>query len=171
MRFFYYICFIMKKIIENLRKFWYFRIANPVVRNGESGGFKWCFRRLTLDISTLSGNFKARFTAAENPYAYLLASDDDSQVEGFCQILYSVGMLLTTDQEFVDSITKALRDYDKRLNKKAASEVAEDETEEKIALETEKQIQEVVEMPKKKRRKAEKDIDKRFKKAVKEVQK
>jgi Predicted membrane protein len=123
-----------------------------------------------MEIRTVSGNFKARFTAAENPYAYLLASDDDSQVEGFCQILYSVGMLLTTDQEFVDSITKALRDYDKRLNKKAASEVAEDETEEKIALEEVKQVQAYVEMPEKERKKRERDVNGRFKKAVRNLQ-
>ena len=124
-----------------------------------------------MEIETLSGNFKARFTAAENPYAYLLASDDDSQVEGFCQILYSVGMLLTTDQEFVDSITKALRDYDKRIGKKAESEVVEDETEEKIALEEVKQVQEYVEMEPKERKKRERDAKGRFKKAVNEAKK
>jgi len=124
-----------------------------------------------MTIETLSGNFKARFTAAENPYAYLLASDDDSQVEGFCQILYSVGMLLTTEQEFVDSITKALRDYDKRLNKKAASEVVEDETDEKIALEEVKQVQEYVDRPENERRKLDREVNGRFKKAVKNLEK
>lgn len=146
-------------------------MANPIVRRGEAGGFKWTFRRFWLDIETVSGNFKARFMAAENPYAYLLASDDDSQVEGFCQILYSVGMLLTTEQEFVDSITKALRDYDKRLNKKAASEVVEDETEEKIALEEVKQVQEYVEMDEKSKKKRERETNGRFKKAVKDLEK
>ena len=157
--------------MSKFSKFWWFTFRNPVVRRGESGGFKWCFRRLNMTIETLSGNFKARFTAAENPYAYLLASDDDSQVDGFCQILYSVGMLLTTDQEFVDSITKALRDYDKRLNKKAASEVAEDETEEKIALEEVKQVQEFVEMDRKEQKKRERDVNGRFVKAVKDLEK
>lgn len=156
---------------EKIKRWWYFHLANPVVRRGEHGGFKWCFRRFWLDIETVSGNFRARFTAAENPYAYLLASDDDSQVDGFCQILYSVGMLLTTDQEFVDSITKALRDYDKRLNKKAASEVAEDETEEKIALEEVKQVQEFVEMDRKEQKKRERDVNGRFVKAVKDLEK
>jgi hypothetical protein len=157
--------------MSKFQTWWWFTFRNPVIRKGESGGFKWCFRRLDLRIETLSGNFKARFTAAENPYAYLLASDDDSQVEGFCQILYSVGMLLTTDQEFVDSITKALRDYDKRLNKKAASEVAEDETEEKIALEEVKQVQEFVEMDRKEQKKRERDVNGRFVKAVKDLEK
>lgn len=161
----------MSKFSDKIKTFWLFNLQNPVVRKGEAGGFKWCFKRFWLDIETVSGNFKARFTAAENPYAYLLASDDDSQVDGFCQILYSVGMLLTTDQEFVDSITKALRDYDKRLNKKAASEVAEDETEEKIALEEVKQVQEFVEMDRKEQKKRERDVNGRFVKAVKDLEK
>lgn len=157
--------------MSRFSKFWWFTFRNPVVRKGEKGGFKWCFRRLNMTIETLSGNFKASFTADENPYAYLLASDDDSQVDGFCQILYSVGMLLTTDQEFVDSITKALRDYDKRLNKKAASEVAEDETEEKIALEEVKAVQEYVEASPKEKKQRERDSNGRFVKAVKNLEK
>jgi len=156
---------------KKIQTWFWFTFRNPKIRQGEAGGFKWCFRRLDMTIETLSGNFKARFTAAENPYAYLLASDDDSQVEGFCQILYSVGMLLTTEQEFVDSITKALRDYDKRLNKKAASEVVEDETDEKIALEEVKQVQEYVDRPENERRKLDREVNGRFKKAVKNLEK
>lgn len=158
-------------MLKKFQAWWLFHVRNHKVRTGEKGGFKWTFRRFWLEISTVSGNFKARFMADEHPYAYLLASDDDSQVDGFCQILYSVGMLLTTDQEFVDSITKALRDYDKRLNKKAASEVAEDETEEKIALEEVKQVQEFVEMDRKDQKKRERDVNGRFKKAVKDLEK
>ena len=51
------------------------------------------------------------------------------------------------------------------------AKVEENETEEKMALEEVKQVQELVEKPKKERKKAEKDIDRRFKKAVKEVRK
>lgn len=156
-------------IISKVQKWWLFNVANPVIRKGEHGGFKWKFRRFWLEVETLSGNWKARWTAAEHPYAYLLASKDDSQIEGFCQIVYSVGMLLTTEQGFVNDVVKALKKYDVRLQKSA--KVEDDETEEKMALEEVKQVQELVEKPKKERRKAEKDIDKRFKKAVKDVQK
>ena len=45
-------------------------------------------------------------------------------------------------------------------------DIREDPIEEKIALETEKQIQEHVELPKKERRKVERDINGRFKKAA-----
>ena len=159
------------KIKEKILKWWWFTFKNPVIRKGEAGGFRWSFRRFWLEISTISGNFKCRFMADEHPYAYLLEGQGDENIIGFSQLLYSLGMLLTRDQGLVDDVTKAINKYQKRLDKKAASEVVEDETEEKIALETEKQIQEVVEMPKKERRKYERGVDGRFKAAVKKAEK
>ena len=121
---------------NRIRKFWYFRVRNGVVRKGEKGGFKWKFRRFWLDVSTLSGNFKARFTAAEHPYGYLLAGKDDRNISGYCETLYAVAMLLTTDQVFVDDIQKALNEYYARADRKAR--IVEDEDEERNALEFEK---------------------------------
>ena len=148
-------------------------MQNPVVRKSESkdGAFRWTFRRFDLTIETLSGNFKARFTADENPYAYLLAGKDDENIEGFCQLMYVLGKTLTTDQGLANDVGKAVSKYQKRLEKQAAGEVVEDETEEKIALETEKAIQKHIELPKNERRKVERGIDGRFKKAVKEAAK
>lgn len=160
----------MKKIWTRIVKWWYFHIANPVVRKGESGGFRWTFRRFWLDIATVSGNFKVRFIADENPYGYLAAGNDDTNIHGFALTMYEIGKLLTTDQGFVDDVQKAIVKYRKRLEKKAAGEVVNDETEDKIALETEKAIHEHVELPKKERRKVERDVNGRFKKAVKDVQ-
>jgi len=161
----------MKKIWTKIVKWWYFHIANPVVRKGEAGGFRWTFRRFWLDITTVSGNFKVRFIADENPYGYLAAGKDDTNIQGFALTMYEIGKLLTTDQGFVDDVQKAIVKYRKRLEKQAAGEVVEDETQEKIALETEKAIQEHVELPKKERRKVERDINGRFEKAVKEAEK
>lgn len=161
----------MKKIWTKIVKWWYFTIRNKVIRKGDAGGFKWKFRRFWLEIETISGNFKVRFTAAEHPYGYLAAGSGDENIHGFAQTLYEVGMLLTTDQGLVNDIQRALKKYEKRLEKQAAGEVVEDETREKIALETEKAIQEVVEMPKKERRKYERGVNVRFKKAVKEAEK
>lgn len=142
----------MRKFFTN---FWWFHVRNGKVRKGQKGGFKWVFRRFWLEISTLSGNFKARFTAAEHPYGYLLAGKGDENIEGFCQMLYMVGMLLTTDQGFVDDVAKAVKKYEKRLEKE--NPVDEDETEEKLALEFEKQVQERVETPKRYRRRADRE--------------
>lgn len=146
-------------------------MRNPIVREGEHGGFKWRFRRFTLEISTVSDNWRARWTAAEHPYGYLLAGSGDENIEGFAQTMYEVGMLLTTDQGFVNDIQKALKKYSSRLEKKAAKDIVEDETEEKIALEAEKQVQEHIELPRKDRKKRERDINKRFKESAKYVQK
>lgn len=158
-------------IKEKFLKWWWFRFRNPVVRKGEAGGFRFTFRRFDLTIETLSGNFKARFMADAHPYAVLVGCEREEIIHGYCSILYQIGKLLTTDAGFVNDVQKALAKYDKRLQKQAASEVVEDETEEKIALETEKQIQEIVEMPKKERRKYERGVDGRFKAAVKKVEK
>lgn len=153
---------------NRLQRWVLFHLRNPKVRVGEKGAFKWTFRRFWLDIETLSGNFKCRFMAAEHPYAYLLAGQDDENIHGFCQMIYYAGMLLTTDQGFVNEVGRAIMKYSKRLEK--SEKVKEDETEEKLALEEVKQMQKAVEMPKKERRKMEKDVDRRFKKVMKEAE-
>ena len=164
----------MGKFNDKIRKFWYFRIANPVVRKGEEGGFKWKFRRYWLDITTISGNFKARWTADKDPYGYLLAGKGDENIQGFAERIYMIGKLLTTDQRFVADIDRAFKNYEKRLVKAEAQKEKDldldAETEEKIALEEVKQIQEHIELPKKARRNADKETDKRFKQAVKKAE-
>lgn len=151
---------------EKFLKWWYFHLANPVVREGESGGFKWCFRRLDVTIETLSGNFKVRFTADKDPYGYLLAGKDDTNIHGFAATMYEVGKLLTTDQGFVNDIQKAISKYEKRLGK---AELEQDG--EEAAIAEVKAVQDYVDAPKKVQRKMERDANGRFKKAVKEVQK
>ncbi|MBO7510015.1 MAG: hypothetical protein J6T35_02430 [Bacteroidales bacterium] len=157
----------MSKIIEKIKRFWYFRIANPVLREGEAGGFKWSFRKFWLDIRTVSGNFQCRFTAAEHPYGYLLAGEDDDNVLGFCQMLYYLGMVITTDQGLVNDIQKAFSKYEKRLEKVEA----DPNDSEEAAIAEVKGIQEYVEATPKERRKMERDVNGRFKKAVKDVEK
>ena len=150
---------------DKFLEFWYFHIANPKVREGEAGGFKWCFRRFWVDITTVSGNFKARFMADKDPYAYLLAGKDDENIHGFAATIYQVGKLLTTDQGFCNDVQRAILKYEKRLNKNA--NVVEDETEEKIAIEEVKAVQEYVDAPKKEKRKMERESNGRFKKSLK----
>ena len=83
--------------------------------------------------------------------------------------MYMLQALLTADQKLVDDVKKALENYEKRMEGGVPNN--EDEAEEKIALEEVKQVQEYVEMPKKERKKYERDVNGRFKKAVKEVEK
>lgn len=158
-------------MLQKVKKWWWLTIKNPVIKKGECGAFRFVFRRFDLTIETLSGNFKAKFMADAHPYAYLLASQGDENIHGFCQTVYLLSKTLTTDQGLVDGVSRAFEKYDKRMQKKAASEVKEDEMEEKIALETEKAIQEHIELPKKERRKVERGVDGRFKAAVKKAEK
>lgn len=153
-------------IKDKFLKWWYFHLANPVVREGEAGGFKWCFRRFWLDIWTVSENFRIRFTADKDPFGYLLSSKTDENIHGFATTMYMVGRLLTTDQGFVNDISKAIRKYDNRLSK---TELEKDG--EEAALAEVKAVQEYVDAPKKVQRKMERDANGRFKKAVKEVDK
>lgn len=151
--------------MSKFMNWWYFHMSNPKVRSGEKGGFKWVFRRFWLEITTLSGNFKARFTAGEHPYGYLIAGKDDSNIEGYCQMLYMVGMLLTTDQVFANDVQKAIKRYDERMLKD--NPVVEDALEERMSIEEVKGVQERVEMSEASRRRASRETDKRIKKAVK----
>ena len=154
-------------MFNKIKKWWLFHVKNRVVRQGESGGFKWVFRRFTLDITTVSENFKARFTAGIHPYGYLISGKDDDNIKGFCATIYEVGTLLTSDKDFAKDIQDAIRKYSKKIQ--ASATVVEDREEEQIAIETEKAIQEHIELPTKERRKVERDINGRFKKAVKDA--
>ena len=131
-----------------IKKWWWFTLNNPVIRTGEHGGFKWKFRRFWLDVETLSGNMKMRFTAAEHPYGYLISGTDDDNIQGFAEVMYSVAMLLTTEQQFANEIQQAVENYGKRLEEK--EKPVEDKEEEHIAIEEVKAIKEAVEKPKKK---------------------
>jgi len=156
--------------MKKFKIWWCLHITNPVVREGHTEAFKWVFRRFWLEISTTSGNWKVRFTAAENPYAYLLACKSDDNIIGYCQMLYYLGMVITTDQGLVNDIQKAVSKYGKRLEKKAASMVKDDETEEQIDLAEVKAAQAFAELPKAEQKKVERGIDGRFRRVEKKIE-
>ena len=76
-------------------------------------------------------------------------------------------MTMTTDQRLVDEVQKALVDYEKRLEEKA--KVEEDPEEEKAAMEEVRGVQEYAEMGARERRKYERGVNRRFKKAAEKV--
>lgn len=153
-------------MFTKFKTWWLFHLANPIVREGAEGGFKWKFRRFTFEAESLSGNFKARWTADAHPYGYLVAGEKDDNIHGFLYIIYLLSKTLTTDQKLVTDIEKAIKSYDGRLVKSQK----EDGDDEKQAIEEVKAVQEHIELPKKERKKEERRIDKRFKKAVKEFE-
>ena len=140
-------------------------MRNPIVRQGEHGGFKWCFRRFWMDISTLSGNFSARFMADEHPYSYLLTGMDDENIEGFCQVMYMLGKMITTDQGLVNDVQKAFKKYQARLDKQA--KVEDDETIEDASIADVKADIEHTNMKAKDVRK----INRKFRKVAKKIEK
>lgn len=159
-------------MFQKIQKWWLFHATNPVLKELELGAFCISFRKYWLEISTISGNFSARYTAAEYPYGYLLESlkqGKEETIHGFCERVYMWSMLILRDQKLADDMDEAVHQYHKRLE--GSVKIEENEAEEKAAIETEKQIQEFVEAPKKVQRKMERDANGRFKKAVRDLQK
>ena len=152
-------------------RFWCLNVTNPVELSGEKGGFRYVFRRYTLELRTVSGNWRMRVTACEHPWAYLRASVEqgrEDNVFGFAHVLYYLTMTMTTDQRLVDEVQKALVDYETRLTEK--EKVEEDPEEEKAAMEEVRGVQEYAEMGAKERRKMEREINGRFRKSVKKAE-
>ena len=157
-----------KRLWARIVKVWYFVFANPVIAKGGAGGFKWVFRRYYVTLSTVSGNWTMRITAGEHPYGYLLSgaqNGDENNVHGYAATLYSQAMMLTRDQKLVNDVQSAIRRYDKRVEAEGKKQERYDEA----SLEATRQEQEFIELPRKERRKVEREINGRFKKVVKDV--
>lgn len=161
----------MKKFLQKIQKFYYFRLANPIVQQGEGHGFKYTVRRFWLDLETVSGNWKMRVVASEHPFGYLvsgLTKKSEDNLFGFAETMYYLNSTLTRDQKLVNDVQNALRKYEARLAKTKPE--PDNEEEEAAAIAEVKAVQEYVEATPKERKKQERDINGRFKKAVKDVE-
>ena len=148
------------KIWDKIVRFWCLNVMNPVEASGEKGGFRYVFRRYTLELRTVSGNWRMRVTACEHPFGYLRASVEqgkEDNVFGFANVLYYLTMTMTTDKRLVDEVQKAL------------VKAEDDPEEEKAAMEEVRGVQEYVEMGARERRKYERDVNRRFKRAAEKV--
>lgn len=108
-------------------------MKNPVMWKGEKGGFKVTFRRFWIDIETVSGNWKSRWTAAEYPYGYLnvaVNKDNEETLWGFAERVYMWSMLILRDPGLAKDMDKAVSKYEKRLGKRKL----EADDEEDVAL-------------------------------------
>ena len=149
----------MKKILAKIEKWWLFSFKNKVEYNFEFGGFKVVFRRFWLEIESVSENFKVRFLASEHPYGYLYVSAKQGRLDnihGFCAYIYKLSHTLTTDNKLVEDVTKAIKNYEKRLAAKAATVVSTENDD--IDLEIVKQNHEAGQMTKKERKARKKEI-------------
>lgn len=149
----------MKKILSKIQKWWLFTFRNQVQFSYNLGGFKVTFRRFWLDIETVSRNFKVRFLASEHPYGYLFVSAQKGNLDnihGFCAYIYKLSHIITTDNKLVEDVNKAIKNYDKRLAAKAATEVNTENDE--MDLDIVQQSHEVGKMTKKQRKQRIKEI-------------
>lgn len=149
----------MKKILAKIEKWWLFTFRNKVEYNFEFGGFKVVFRRFWLEIESVSENFKVRFLASEHPYGYLYVSAKQGRLDnihGFCAYIYKLSHTLTTDNKLVEDVTKAMKNYEKRLAAKAAIQVSTENDD--IDLEIVKQNHETGQMTNKERKAHKKEI-------------
>lgn len=162
-------------IRNSFLKWWYFKVRNTIEWKGEKGGFKVIFRRFSLEISSLSGNFKAVWAADEYPYGYLLTAVNGGNAEtlwGFCERIYAWSKCLLREQQLVSDFDGAFERYVKRVESEPQEPfVLDTETEERIILEGEKEAQRLSELRGKERRKAERDINARFRNTARNLQK
>ena len=149
----------MKKILAKIEKWWLLTFRNKVEYKFEFGGFNVVFRRFWLEIESVSENFKVRFLASEHPYGYLYVSAKQGRLDnihGFCAYIYKLSHTLTTDNKLVEDVTKAIKNYEKRLAAKAATQVSTENDD--IDLEIVNQNHEAGQMTKKERNQRKKEI-------------
>ena len=149
----------MKQILAKIEKWWLLTFRNPIEYKFEFGGFKVVFRRFWMEIESVSENFKVRFLASQHPYGYLFVSAQKGNLDnihGFCAYIYKLSHTLTTDNKLVEDVTKAIKNYEKRLAAKAATVVSTENDD--IDLEVVKQDYEVGKMTKKERKQRKQKI-------------
>lgn len=149
----------MKKILAKIEKWWLLTFCNPIEYKFKFGGFKVVFRRYWLQIESISENFKVRYLASQHPYGYLFVSAQKGNLDnihGFCAYIYKLSHTLTTDNKLVEDVTKAIKNYEKRLAAKAATEVNTENDD--LDLEVVKQACEAGKMTKKQRKQRKKEI-------------
>lgn len=135
---------------------------NIAVRNRkedevEVRGFRFVFRRFSMDVRSLSGNWRMRVLCTEHSWGYLresLRQGRMDNLEGFAVIMYSLAVSLTKDQKLVSDVTRDIKAYATRMERAAAKEGRMSEEEEAAALLHETMVAE----------KVEKKLNKRYRK-------
>lgn len=157
----------MKKIFRFFRKvqMWLLlTFCDTKIKTVQCPAFKVTFRKFTMEIKSVSGNFTLKTKGMVYPNAFLydaLTKGDADLVQWYCNRMYELTTLLLTDQGLFDDVQKALTKYGKRLQV-VAEQKAKEVTEEAdtIAAEQVKANIEYANMTKKQR--------KEYKKALRE---
>lgn len=135
--------------MKKLKRVWnlvWFRLNDRKVRELEIRGFKYVFRKYSMEVRSISRNFSCTVLCSEHPWGYLRVSSEkgkEKNLEGYATLMYILGTSLTRDQKLVDDITRDVKSYYARLERKASKAApAESEVEEMVTLFNEKQIYE-----------------------------
>lgn len=157
----------MKKIFRffrNVQRWFLLTFCDTKIKAVQCSAFKVTFRKFTMEIKSVSGNFTLKTMGMVYPNAFLydaLTKGDADLVQWYCNRMYELTTLLLTDQGLFNDVQKALNEYDKRLQviaEQKAKEVTEEE--ERMAAEQVKANIEYANMTKKQR--------KEYKKALRE---
>ena len=157
----------MRKIFrffDKLQRWFLLTFCDTKIKTVQCSAFKVTFRKFTMEIKSVSGNFTLKTMGMVYPNAFLydaLTKGDADLVQWYCNRMYELTTLLLTDQGLFDDVQKALNKYDKRLQviaEQKAKQVTEEE--ERIVAEQVKANIEYANMTKKQR--------KEYKKALRE---
>jgi hypothetical protein len=124
------------KIVKNVtqlwrRLVWWFmsHFMNHKVKEVETRGFKFTFRKYSVTVQAGNGFWTAKFRSdfIASPMLFYCAEKNDlNALFGFAAKLYETSdFLARADQGFVDGLTRELNKYIKRLEKKAETRAAE----------------------------------------------
>lgn len=157
----------MRKIfrfLDKMQRWFLLTFCNVKIKTVQFPAFKVTFRKFTMEIKSLSGNFTLKTKGMIYPNAFLydaLIKGDENLVQWYCNRMYELTTCLLTDQGLFDDVQKALTKYGKRLQvvaEQKAKEVTEEE--ERMTSEQVKANIEYANMTKKQR--------KEYKKALRE---
>lgn len=117
---------IIKRELSNTWKrvvWWYIvRFMNKKVKELQTGGFTFVFRKYTVTIKTdndfWSVKFRSDFIASPMLF-YIAEKNDLNGLFGYAVKLYEISNFMCRDQGFLDGLDRELNKYVKRLSKKA----------------------------------------------------
>jgi hypothetical protein len=120
---------------------WYIvHFMNSKVKELQTGGFTFVFRKYTVTIKTdndfWSIKFRSDFIASPMLF-YIAEKNDLNGLFGYAVKLYEISNFMCRDQGFLDGLDRELNKYVKRLSKKAetvASQVSPEQEEGDAAL-------------------------------------
>lgn len=111
----------MRKIFrffDKLQRWFLLTFCDTKIKTVQFPAFKVTFRKFTMEIKSVSGNFTLKTTGMVYPNAFLydaLTKGDENLVRWYCNRMYELTTSLLTDQGLFDDVQKALTKYGKRL--------------------------------------------------------